>query len=348
MVFELASLQKVVQHNCHITDAANAEDYTLCIYLLKMREFFRWEQGYGLVDSLPGDTLGDWVSARESLWLELEEQSFNHLQINGDEHDPFDNSSINKTLNQRGLVYFAGLGMQCKPNFFLGKLDHIEKQDGFTLLVSSTEYARGLVAPPAVSLGDTIVIRREALQHYLWGRVEEWRWKKYDNPVGKAIACYPFDIDPAKALDKMTEAEMETVRLHEIGEIRAGQLLGDDWNKMLLLLPRSKAEFMVRAVRDHLADAISTLPDLLHSNNTARIHFYFGSLSAMRKEMAPALMQAYQSWAAKDDLQSLNDVIISSQKHWHDVAEETLKLFHSTDESSLPEKLQQLLETRLM
>lgn len=348
MTPEFSSLQKSVQHNCHITDAENAEDYTLCIYLLKMREYFRWEQDYGLVDSLPSDALGNWVSERESLWLDLEEQTFNPLQINGDKFDPFNNADINQYLNEQGLVYSAGLGMQCKPNFFLGKLEQVEEQDGFRLLVSSTEYARGLVAPPAVSLGNTIVIRREALQHYLWGRVEEWRWKSYDNPVGKAIVCYPFESDAKKALDQMTEAEMQTVRLHEIGEIKAGKLLGDGWNKMLLLLPRSKAEFMVRAVRDNLADAISTLPDLLQSNDPARLHFYFGSLSPMRKETTPALMRAYQRWAAKDDLQSLSDVITSSQKHWQEVAEETLKLFRSTDESSLPEKLQQLLETRSM
>lgn len=348
MTAEFSSLQTAVQHNCHITDAENAEDYTLCIYLLKMREYFRWEQDYGLVDSLPSDTLGDWVSERESLWLDLEEQTFNPLQINGDEFDPFDNAGINQHLNKQDLVYSAGLGMQCKPNFFLGKLEHIEEQDGFRLLVSSTEYARGLVAPPAVSLGDTIVIRREALQHYLWGKVEEWRWKSYDNPVGKAIACYPFESEPKKALDMMTAAEMETVRQHEIGEIKAGELLGDDWNKMLLLLPRSKAEFMVRAVRDNLADAISTLPDLLQSNDTARLHFYFGSLSAMRKEMSPALMQAYQHWSEKNDLQSLSEVVERSQIHWREVAQETLNVFHSSDEASLPGKLQQLLETCTM
>lgn len=345
MTPEFSSLQKAVQHNCHITDAANAENYTLCIYLLKMREYFRWEQGYGLVDSLPSDALGNWVSERESLWDELDAQAFNPLQIDADEFDPFDNAAINQHLNEQGLVYSAGLGMQCKPNFFLGKLEQIEEQDGFRLLVSSTEYARGLVAPPAVSLGNTIVIRREALQHYLWGRVEEWRWKSYDNPVGKAIACYPFESDPKQALDMMTAAEMQTVRLHEIGEIKAGELLGDDWNKMLLLLPRSKAEFMVRTVRDNLADAISTLPDLLQSNDPARLHFYFGSLSAMRKEMSPALMQAYQHWSEKNSLKLLNKEVERSQTHWREVAQETLTLFRSTDEASLPSKIQQLLET---
>ncbi len=31
-----------VQHNCDISDANHAGNYTLCIYLLKMREYYRW------------------------------------------------------------------------------------------------------------------------------------------------------------------------------------------------------------------------------------------------------------------------------------------------------------------
>ena len=34
-------LIQTVQRNCHIADARHAGDYTLCVYLLKMREFYR-------------------------------------------------------------------------------------------------------------------------------------------------------------------------------------------------------------------------------------------------------------------------------------------------------------------
>ncbi len=40
-----AALIGAVQMNCHIADARHATDLSLCIYLLQMREFFRWEQG---------------------------------------------------------------------------------------------------------------------------------------------------------------------------------------------------------------------------------------------------------------------------------------------------------------
>ena len=41
---DIKQLSDTVQLNCHISDARHAGNYTLCIYLLKMREFYRWEK----------------------------------------------------------------------------------------------------------------------------------------------------------------------------------------------------------------------------------------------------------------------------------------------------------------
>ena len=348
MTPDFVELKQTVQRNCHITDAAHAENYTLCVYLLKMREYFRWDQGYDLLGSLPQEGLSNWVSEREALWQSLEASEFVPLPISEQQFDPFDNAAINSALNDKGLIYSAGLGMQCKPNFFLGELHQIDEHDGVRILISAEEYARGLVAPPAVAQGDTIVIRREALRHYLWSKVEEWRWKQYDNPVGKALAEYPFDAEPKRALDLMTEAELETVRSHEIGEVRAGKILGDLWNQMLLQLPRSKAEFMVRAVRDHLADALETLPGLIADENPARLHFYFGSLSPMRKEMAPRLMQAYSEWSEKGSLNPLESIIPESLEHWQSASSEVLALYAENRNDTLHGQLASLLEKRVL
>ena len=39
----LPQLAAVVQRNCDISDARYAGDYGLCTFLLKMREYYRWE-----------------------------------------------------------------------------------------------------------------------------------------------------------------------------------------------------------------------------------------------------------------------------------------------------------------
>lgn len=40
----LQALSTAVQHNCDIADAQHARNFTLCTYLLKMRELYRWEK----------------------------------------------------------------------------------------------------------------------------------------------------------------------------------------------------------------------------------------------------------------------------------------------------------------
>jgi len=97
-------------------------------------------------------------------------------------------------------------------------------------------------------------------------------------------------------LQRMTDNEVNTVLHHEIGEIRAGKILGEQWEAMLMELPRSQAEMMARAVRDNIADMQSTLPKLIENNEAAQIHFYFANLSSLRKMIFPSLQQAYSRW----------------------------------------------------
>ena len=78
------------------------------------------------------------------------------------------------------------------------------------------------------------------------------------------------------AIDRLPpqNLEAETAVLHEIGEARAGELLGTEWEEMLLDLGRSRAEFTARAVRDHLADCLVTLPALLEHDDDRSLRFY--------------------------------------------------------------------------
>ena len=72
----LDKLTKTIQDNCHISDAQFAGNYTLCIYLLKMREFYRWEQALPFGKKLSNDDIGPWLTARESLWDEVEQNQY--------------------------------------------------------------------------------------------------------------------------------------------------------------------------------------------------------------------------------------------------------------------------------
>ncbi|MEE8342313.1 MAG: Sfum_1244 family protein [Gammaproteobacteria bacterium] len=336
-------LQTAVQKNCHISDARHAGDYTLCIYLLKMREYFRWENGYKFNDTLPQDKVGNWLKEREQLWNGLEKENFTQVPINGDFFDPFDTDAINQTLIPQGLVYSGGFGQKFKPHFFLGKLQRQELHGDYTVLICADEYARDLTSPPAMTLGQSVFIRRESIRRMIWERVEEWRWNRLDNAMGRAIACYDFDADLDRALEQMTDKELETVLDHEIGEVLAGQHLGPEWEELLSTLPRSKAEIIARAVRDHLADALSTLPRLLERADNAALHSYVANLNGMRKELCPSLKRAYTHWVKTGDQDNLRSCAADGRTHWLSVAEAMLQL-HRKYGARITPYLEELVE----
>ncbi len=323
---EAQSLCKVIQRNCHISDARHASEYTLCVYLLKMREYFRWEMGYPFGSSIPKDEIGHWLSAREHLWETLETEPFAPIDVDGCSLDPFDTYAINRLLLPKGYVYSAGVGARATPHFFLGTLEKRTDFHGFTALISAQECARDLTAPPAMALGNTIFVRRESLKRFIWEKLQEWRWNKRDNALARAFSFYNFDADLEDALERMTTVELETVIMHEIGEVRAGKYLGAEWESMLLEMPRSKGEIMARAVRDHLADALTTLPGLLEQGNPAPIHFYAGNLTAMRRKLFPGFMGAYEDWLKTDRLHSFKALVTKGKRHWLDMATEMLEL----------------------
>jgi len=321
---------EAIRTNCHISDARHAGDYTLCVYLLKMREYYRWENNIPFSTKLSNREVTAWLTQREAHWDTLEGRSFEDIPVPGSRHDPFDTTTINSSLNARGFTYSSGYGRNMKPVFFFADLERRETHDGYTLLVAGREYARDLAAPPAMSRERTIFIRRESLRRMLWEKIEEWRWNKPANAMRNAIRCYDFDNAVEKSLEAMTETELHSAMLHEIGEVEAGNLLGDEWEVMLAELPPSKAEIMLRAVRDHLADSLVTLPSLLENVEPAALHFFIGNMSNMRKALFPALVSAYDDWLSSGNTRKLQGLPGKAARHWQTLALDLLETFSRT------------------
>ncbi|PKM45260.1 MAG: hypothetical protein CVV05_07805 [Gammaproteobacteria bacterium HGW-Gammaproteobacteria-1] len=340
---DLHTLTAQVQHNCHISDARHARNYSLCIYLLKMREYFRWERGYGYSERLPEKELGDWLMEREHLWGEIEEQDYHPIELDATHYPPFESESINDCLLPSGLAYSGGYGGLSKPHFFLAELHQVEERHGRRILVTGKEYARDLTAPPAMTLNGEVYVRRESLRRMLWEKIEEWRWHRHDNAMARAIAFYPVDSALESALDSMTETETEAVILHELGEVEAGLLFGPAWERMLNALWHTRAELAARAVRDHLADTLVTLPTLLREQRVASLHFYFANLSGMRQALFPSLQAAYRHWQEHGSLVQLEEYVDRGQEHWHEVGERLLRAYGENDNGAA-ERLDGLLD----
>jgi hypothetical protein len=134
----------------------------------------------------------------------------------------------------------------------------------------------------------------------------------------------------------MTNNELQAVTLHEIGELMAGEQLGDAWGEMLVSLPRSRAEIMARAVRDHLADALSTLPGLLQDNRPASLHFYMANFTAMRRELFPSFIQAYKIWSNSGRTEAMLKLIETAQVHWLKLARGMLEIHRRQGDDCAP------------
>jgi hypothetical protein len=339
----VSDLAEAVQYNCHISDARYGADDSLCVYLMKMREYFRWEKHLPYGASLERDQVGEWLQAREQLWEELEEAELRPIEIDGERYDPFDAEAINARLAPRRLVYSGGIGNRAKPHFFLGDLEQRQSTEGYSVFVVANEYARDLTAPPAMTLGRTIFVRRESLRRMLWEKLESWRWHRPDNALGRAFACEDFEVALDASLDAMTEREIRTLLLHEQGECAAGQRLGEDWNPMLLALTGTPAELMARAVRDHLADCLVTLPALVDSGEAASLHFYIGSLNGMRKHVFPSLLDAYSTWLERADTSAFIALAEQGRAHWESISDAMLALYRERG-ADAPDAIRDLVE----
>jgi Family of unknown function (DUF6866) C-terminal domain/Family of unknown function (DUF6866) N-terminal domain len=329
---DLHQLIDTVQANCDIADARHARETTLCNYLLGMRELYRWENELPLSQVLSKEDVGAWLAQHEAKWEELEELDFRTVQVDGQQYDPFDSEAINRVLMPHGLVYGGGYERWGNPNFFLAQLQRSEPRSGLTVLVSGCEYARGVTAPPAALNRNTVFLRTDAMQRWLWGRFEIWGVHKADDALQAALDCYGAD-GAEKKLARMAVRESETLILHEVGEALAEPLLGPAWRDMLMSLGSRRAELLVRAVRDNLADCLATLPELIRRGEPGSIHFYFANFDGMRRMVFPRLAEGYEQWRASGDITVLAEAADTGREHWQEEAQRMLDIWKGSDPS---------------
>jgi hypothetical protein len=162
------------------------------------------------------------------------------------------------------------------------------------------------------------------VRRYLWEKIEEWQWRKLRNAMARTLESYGFAADPEAALERMADAVMETMILHEVGEAMAGELLGAAWQDLALSVARTRGEPIARAVRDLLADCLSTLPGLLERADPPALHLYFATFDAPRSQLFPQAVQAYEDFLRHDDPGRLRQVVREGRERWLATAEALL------------------------
>ena len=316
----IQTLTKTVQFNCDLSDAKFAADYSICIYLIRMREYYRWAHNLSPNESLDQANLMDWVGEVETRWKQTDGLDLKPLEFEGDTFMPFDMHNINHKLHPQGLTYSAGIGRFNKPIFMLAELESVDIKPDYSLAISNRELARELTAPPATLQQNNILIRKQAVARLIWDMFEEWQWHKPNNAMAKVVQHYGFEENPVQALEQASFEQREVLILHELGELDAQTILTPHWNELLINANKHQ-QFFARATRDFLADCLSTLPELLIRQQSACIHFYFASLTPMRKAMFPMLLDAYQQWCVNKAFTPLERAIKQGKSHWFNSAE---------------------------
>lgn len=322
----LAELARAVQHNCDVVDAQHARDSGLCTYLLGMREYFRWVSRLTLGGKAEPGSVGTWITHKERGWEALLEGGTDRLVplpvLGG--LDPYEEEAANQVIARNGLVYGAGIGRFGVPVFFLAQCESQALRDGIRILVAGEEHARGFAAPPALSRGSTIVLRSDALRRWLWTRAEVAVARQPGDAFVMCLRAYEKTGHLDDTIERMARGELETLLLHELGELRAGRMLGPDWECMLEHLSDRRAELVVRAVRDLLADCMVTLPELLERRAWASLQFWYSNFDGMRRALAPQFLDARASNDGMIDREALQVAITCGLKQWSSVGRELL------------------------
>jgi hypothetical protein len=324
------ALIAAVQTNCHIADARHAADLSLCVYLLQMRELFRWEQRLAFGATLDREAVGKWLAQRERHWSRIEAQAWRALPIGEREFDAHDVEAVNAELAPLGLIYGAGLAGAGRPTCFLAHLHERQRREqGVLLQVCGRELARGLFAPAAaLAGGHTIVLRRESLARALWEKFEFFSVRRVDGPFKALLeACGVSESAGfVAALPRLVDKLSECLVLHELGEHRAAQWLEPGWAAMRLALQHRRTDLQVRAVRDHLADLEVTLPALIERDDAAALHFWFANYEGLREQLFPTLTQAWRAWRAGDGWRLLLHLVHEGAAHFRVLAGQVLLL----------------------
>lgn len=336
----LATLCEDVQHNCAISDARYARDYSLCVYLLRMREFYRWRFDLPLTQALEIDSIGSWISETEAHWDDIEETDFKPLVLGNTQIDPFDSNAVNKFLQPAGLIYTAGIGRLSQPHFVLAELTEKTCSGTVTSFECGLELARDSITLPAMAQNETIYIRLDSVKRHLWQMLDEWRLQKKPGPFANVVQH--FNLEDTSRLDQpLEEAAKQLSRLyhaHEMGEVRAGRLLGDQYHTVLERVAGTRNEFYLRAVRDILADSLETWPYLLTQRSEIDTDFWIASLAGARQELLKASGLINRLNTPKKDTRKqsrfdrLADLFLAERKHWQTIADEILTVAAKTSD----------------
>jgi len=301
----LESFKEQVQHNCDVSDAGYGGVFSLCGFLLRLRDLYKWKHDIPPWEEPEPADLMEWVSLREELWESLVDAELRDLTLNGRTYHPFDAKGVNEELRPLGLIYGGGYVYGMKPSFFLGELAESRSMGELRIDLVERELIRDLYTTPAMRQGRQIFARRSAMVGFLWDRVLEMRPSARDALVF-ALEEYGVDADALRAspktlgkeLTRVAASELETWIHHEVGEVLEDAFPGRVWHEIVSTYSNSPIEVFARVVKDLAADTHprGLLGYIVENRRRASLGFYWVFTSAFTRHFLPELKEGFREF----------------------------------------------------
>jgi len=291
------SLARQVRRNCTISDARFAGLYSVCELVMRLRDLYKWEHSIAPHEEHEASQILDWIGRKETSWEDLQESEFVDLRIDGQRIDPFDTQKINRLIEPLGLFYGAGYAQRLKPSFLLATLERKSEIKGHPVVFLASEQARDLLTIPALTQDSTIVVRKSAVELFVWDQMLylSQSGQSYFQFALSACGILEKDFSSLRhCLPKVVAAQQDSFLYHEVGELTDTNFDRSLWRDIIAALPHTRTELLVRAVKDILADTCpeGTLHHIARSRQAAALGFYAAFLDGLRKKLFPEIRTA--------------------------------------------------------
>ena len=332
---EVESLRVQIQANCHRSDARFSGSFSLCGLLLRLRDYYKWEQGLPPWGEADTPRVLSWIEAREELWDRLTEEELKHLTWRGRNLDPFDSDGINTDLARQGWYYCSGYAAFLKPSFFLGRVYQRESLNGFEVVYLDNEIARDLFTVPAMTRDSVILARLRPLAAYVWDSILHAgasRRKAMDMALAVYGLSRPDLSKPAPTwaprLTAMLKREIEPFVRHEYGEATDQTFPRKQWQTIISGYPHTRIELMARTIKDLLADTgdKGRLKFIIENGRVGSLGVFLAQLDGMPARLFPEIQPAFDRFLRNKDWREIETARLKARDRAQAMACDLLEL----------------------
>ncbi len=272
--------------------------YSICGLAMRLRELYKWEKGLMFWEEQEPQKVLEWISEKEEYWDQISHMSYKDIELEGRTYSPLDSQELNRILNPMGLCYGGGLGEGINPTFFLGNIAEVREIGKCTVIVLGEEFARDLMASPALSKDNLVFIRKQVLIPFLWNELlfaTGFEQKMFLIKL-KEHGIDTWDLGLIKSkMYQICEGALDSFIYHEIGEIYDEAFNKDMFKEFIKGFQRTIVEYTLRALKDLFADTnqLGRFARFIELRDKGSIAFSLALLDYIRKNLYEEFINAF-------------------------------------------------------